>query len=182
MRIKMSRLSNLLKRIKMMAASNEQYIEILRDEGIRIGVGCTINKDVVFGTEPYLISIGDNVRVTLGVKFITHDGGIFVPRNLGLIDQRADKIGEIRIGNNVNIGWNAIIMPGVAVGNNVIVAAGAIVVRDVPDNSVVAGIPAKVIETIEEYAEKNKGRVLMTKQMADNDKEKYLLEYFRIKK
>lgn len=177
----MSRLSNLLKRIKMRVASNEEYINILRDEGIRIGEGCTINKDVVFGSEPYLISIGNNVRVTLGVKFITHDGGIFVPRNLGLIDQRADKIGKIDIGNNVNIGWNAIIMPGVTIGNNVIVAAGAIVVKDVPDNSVVAGSPAKVIETIEEYTEKNKEKVLMTKQMKDDDKQKYLLKYFGIK-
>lgn len=72
-------------------------------------------------------------------------------------------------------------MPGVTIGNNVIVAAGAIVVKDVPDNSVVAGSPAKVIETIEEYTEKNKEKVLMTKQMKDDDKQKYLLKYFGIK-
>lgn len=177
----MSVFINLIKRIQKIVFSNEQYIKILRKEGIRIGEGCMINKDVVFGTEPYLVSIGNNVRVTLGVKFITHDGGLFVLRNLGLIDERADKIGKINIGNNVNIGWNAIIMPGVTVGNNVIIAAGAVVVKDVPDGKVVAGVPAKIIETIEEYAEKNKEKILLTKHMNPIEKEKYLLDYFERK-
>ena len=174
----MSVFIDLIKKIQKLVSSNEQYIKILRKEGISIGEGCTINKDVVFGTEPYLISIGNNVRVTLGVKFITHDGGLFVPRNLGLIDKKADKIGKIKIGNNVNIGWNAIIMPGVTIGNNVIIATGSIVVKDVPDGTVVAGVPAKKIETIEEYVEKNKEKVLLTKHMKPIEKEKYLLDYF----
>ena len=108
---------------------------------------------------------------------VTHDGGLFVPRNLGLIDQRADKMGRIRIGNNVNVGWNAIIMPGVTIGNNCIVGAGAIVNKDVPDNSVVAGVPARVIETIEEYVEKNKDMVVLTKDMSRKEKKAYLLEH-----
>ncbi len=101
--------------IKIKLANNNQYIRYLRSIGVIIGNGCTINKDANFGTEPYLITIGDNVRITTGVKMITHDGGLFVPRNLGLIDERADKIGRITIGNNVNIGWNVIIMPGVII-------------------------------------------------------------------
>ena len=108
---------------------------------------------------------------------ITHDGGLFVPRNLGLIDKHADKIGRIRIGNNVNIGWNAIIMPGVTIGNNCVVGAGAVVNKDVPDNSVVAGVPARIIETIEEYAEKNKDKILLTKGMSAEEKKEYLLEH-----
>lgn len=109
-------------------------------------------------------------------SFFTHDGGYWVLRNLGLSKKQSEIYGPITVGNNVNIGWNAIILPGVSIGNNVIVGCGAIVTKDVPDNSVVAGVPAKIIETIEEYAEKNKDRVVMTKGMSYEEKKKYLME------
>jgi maltose O-acetyltransferase len=59
----------------------------------------------------------------------------------------------IVIGNNVWIGANATICPGVTIGNGVVIGAGAVVVKDVPDNVVVAGVPAKIIRTIEEDEE-----------------------------
>lgn len=55
---------------------------------------------------------------------------------------------KITIGNNVWVGWGAIILKGVTIGDNSIVAAGAVVVRDVPENVVVAGNPAKVVKRI----------------------------------
>ena len=55
----------------------------------------------------------------------------------------------VKIGNDVWIGGNATILPGVTIGNNVIVAAGAVVTHDVPDNVIVGGVPAKVIREIE---------------------------------
>jgi len=55
----------------------------------------------------------------------------------------------IRIGNDVWIGGNVTIMPGLTIGNNVVIAAGAVVTKDVPDNSLVAGIPAKKIRDLE---------------------------------
>ena len=55
----------------------------------------------------------------------------------------------VTIGNDVWIGGNVTILPGVTIGNNVIVAAGAVVTKDVPDNSLVGGVPAKLIRTIE---------------------------------
>lgn len=173
------RIKNLVKKIKINFADNNQYIDILRKDGVKIGCGCEINKSAVFGTEPYLISIGDNVRITLGVKFITHDGGMIVLRNLGLVNKNADKIGKITIGNNVNIGWNAIIMPGVSIGNNCVIAAGAIVTHDVADSSVVGGIPARYIESIDEYYEKNKNNLFATKNMSYKDKKEYLEKFFR---
>lgn len=174
----MKKMISLIKKIMIILATNAQYIRILRWEGVAIGERCTINKDVNFGTEPYLISIGNDVRITSGVKFITHDGGMFVLRNMNIIDERADKIGQIKIGNNVNIGWNAIVMPFVTIGNNVVIAAGAIVTKDVPDNTIVAGVPAKKIETIEEYAEKNRNRILLTKNMSFHKKREYLYKHF----
>lgn len=101
-------------------------------------------------------------------------GGLWVLRNMGLIDSRADKIGVIIIGDNVNIGWNAMIMPGVSIGNNVVIGCGAIVTKDVPNNSVVAGVPAKIIESIEEYCEKNIENILLTKGMSYIEKKEYL--------
>lgn len=60
--------------------------------------------------------------------------------------------------------------PGVTIGNNCIIGAGAVVTKDVPCNSVVAGVPAKFIETIEEYAEKNKDKIVLTRNLSAEEK------------
>ena len=62
----------------------------------------------------------------------------------------------IIIGNNVYIGNNVILLPGVTIGNNVIIGAGSVVSKNVQDNSVIAGVPAKVIKSTNEYFEKIK--------------------------
>jgi len=169
----------MIKKIRIFFASNDQYIQILRRGGVQIGTGCEIYKGVTFGKECYLITIGNNVRITTGVKLITHDGGLWVPRNMGIVDKRSDKFGRITIGNNVNIGWNALIMPGVTIGDNVIIGTGAVVTKDIPSNSVAAGVPAKVIESVEEYVRKNESRIVMTKGMSQNEKKLRILESFR---
>lgn len=148
-------------------------------KGLTMGVDSSVASSVYFGTEPYLIKIGDKVRVTQNVKFITHDGGMWVLRNLGIAPD-ADKFGTIEIGNNVNIGWNAIIMPNVTIGDNVIVGAGSIVTKDIPSNTVWAGVPAKKISTIEEYFKKNRNQYDYSKSFNSKEKEKYLKEkYFK---
>lgn len=58
------------------------------------------------------------------------------------------RVAPITIGDDVWIGGDAVVLPGVRIGNNVIVAAGAVVDKDVPDNCVVAGVPAKIIEQL----------------------------------
>lgn len=95
---------------------------------------------------------------------ITHDGSLWVTRRLGLLDEKIDKFGRIIVGDNTNIGLNSIILPEVTIGKNCIIGCGAVVTKDVPDNSVVSGVPAKIIETIEEYAEKNIDKIVMTKK------------------
>ncbi|HCJ91322.1 MAG: hypothetical protein I3I94_01775 [Acidaminococcaceae bacterium] len=55
----------------------------------------------------------------------------------------------VRIGDDVWVGGNVTILPGVTIGSNVVVAAGAVVTHDVPDNSLVAGVPARVIRKLE---------------------------------
>lgn len=174
--IVLKRIKKFLYKIIISFASSEQYIQLLRGGGVKIGSDCAIHKSVVFGTEPYLISIGNHVRITDGVKFITHDGGIWVARYLGMVDERADLIKEIKIGNNVHIGWNTLIMPGVSIGNNCIIGAGAVVTKDIPDNSIAVGIPAKVVESINEYVDKNKSKCLLTKNLNVREKKKVLLD------
>lgn len=161
-------------KLKKLLASEQTYVNILKRGGVKIGKNCIIDKTAEFGTEPYLISIGDNVRITKGVRFITHDGSLWVPRNLGLVDKKADFFGKIVIGNNVNIGWNSIIMPGVQIGDNCIIAAGAIVTKNIPDNSVAVGMPAKVLESVQEYADKKRNSCVLTKNMTSEEKKAYL--------
>ena len=69
------------------------------------------------------------------------------------------KIGRVTIGNNVFIGAESVVLPGVTIGNNVIVGANSTVTHDVPDNTVVAGSPARVICTLEEYLNKERSRM-----------------------
>ena len=63
------------------------------------------------------------------------------------------KAEPVRIGNDVWIGGNVTILPGINIGNNVVIAAGAVVTKDVPDNSLVGGIPAKLIKKLENDVE-----------------------------
>ena len=147
---------------------------ILKKKGVQLGNGIEIGKNVNFGSEPYLIEIENNVRISSNVNFITHDGGLWTLRKMGLLEN-ADYFGKIIIKENVNIGMNATIMPGVTIGKNSIVGFGAIVTKDVEPNTVVAGIPAKKIETTQEYYEKKKNKCDFTKNMNYYEKRKYLL-------
>ncbi len=106
--------------------------------------------------EPKLISFGNNVSVASGVTFVTHD---VIDKVLSKMESNFNfnyNCAPIQIGNNVFIGCNVTILPNVQIGNNVIIAAGSIVTKDVPDNSVVGGNPAKVIGNFSEYVNTRK--------------------------
>ena len=91
------------------------------------------------------VHIGNHVMIGPGTSIIT------VNHPLSPAGRRKHLgIGKpIHIGNDVWIGCNCTILPGVTIGNNVIVAAGAVVTKDVPDNSLVGGVPAKLIKSLE---------------------------------
>lgn len=148
-------------------------------KSVKLGQNCEVFKNVSLGSEPYLISIGDNVKITENVDFITHDGGVHVLRNLGYCKD-ADKFGMITIGNNVFIGKGATILSGVTIGDNSIIGTKSVVTRSVPNNSVVAGIPARIICTIEEYWQKNKDTIDNTKYLSQDEKKKYLFNKFNL--
>lgn len=166
----MVKLKSVIRKIKIKLCSNEQFIKMLRKEGMTIGKGCNIAKTIVIGDEPYLVSIGDNVRLTHNVQLITHDGSIWTLRKLGLVDKESVLYGRIVIGDNCNIGWNAMILPNVTIGDNCIIAANSVVTKNVPANSVVAGVPARVVENIDVYYKKHKDDLLPTYSMSKSQK------------
>lgn len=137
-------------------------IKYWQKRGAVIGKNCSINTSAKLGSEPYLVTIGNNVRINSNVQIYTHDGGLWVIRNLYNEYKNIDLFKKVIIGNNVHIGSNAVIMPGVTIGDNCIIGVGSIVTKNVPDNSVVAGVPARFIENITEYVEKNKAGFVNT--------------------
>lgn len=169
----------ILKVLKKIFLSPIKYAQSI---GVSVGKNCKFYHNITWGSEPYLIEIGDYVRITNGVSFITHDGGVWVLRNLKFKkeDINIDVFKRIKIGNNVHIGWNAIIMGGVTIGNNCIIGAGAVVTKDVPNNTIVAGVPAKKIKSVDEYYEKIKKNCDYTKGMNSKEKKKYLYKKFKI--
>jgi len=130
--------------------TGEPPIEQLIKMGLKVGKnfnkqdGCTIDYSHCF-----LISIGDNVTLAPNVIILAHDASTKMFLNYA-------KIGLVHIGNNVFIGAGSIILPNVKIGDNVIVGAGSIVTKDIPDNSLAAGNPAKVIGSVSDYLNKNK--------------------------
>lgn len=170
-------LKKMLRFINIKIMSEDKYIAYLRHKGVKIGQECEIHKEAIFGSEPYLITIGNHVRITRGVKFVTHDGGLWVLRKLGKCPN-ADHFGSIVIGDNTHIGWDSTIMPGVHIGNNCVIGCSSVVTKDIPDNSVAVGVPARVIETIDQYYEKNAKNLVPTYGMSASEKELYLKENY----
>ena len=153
--------------LKKIIFSNEDYA---RQLGVSIGKGCKI-ATTHFGSEPYLIEIGDHVQITQGVRFFNH-GAAWVFRE-EIPD--LDVFGKIKIGNNVYIGNNALIMPGVTVGDQVIIGAGAVVTKSVKSNQIIAGNPAKVIGEVEELKKRLLPYNMKSKGMNYDEKKNFLL-------
>jgi acetyltransferase-like isoleucine patch superfamily enzyme len=123
------------------APSDAAIVARLRARGVRIGADCRIYS-TDFSTEPYLVTLSDGVGIAGGVKFITHDGAARL-RKAGR--PNIQLLAPIVVGANTFIGENAIILPGTSIGQDCIIGAGAVVRGKIPDNSLVAGNPARVV-------------------------------------
>lgn len=121
-----------------------------RKKGICLGDGCCLYSDIST-PESFLITIGNNVTISNDVQLLTHDNSI---DRISL--EVSDILGEIRIGDNCFIGAHSILLPGVTLGKEVIVGAGAVVTKSYPDGSIVAGNPARLIGNSKDFVKKYK--------------------------
>lgn len=127
-------------------------INRLRRAGLVIARDCKMQNLPNFGSEPYLITIGSHVAFAMDVTFITHDGGTYVFRHEEKY-KNVIKYGRITIQDNCVIGQRVIILPGVTIGPNSVVAAGSVVSRNIPPGVLAAGNPAKPVLSIRQYAD-----------------------------
>lgn len=120
----------------------------------QIGEDCSILLSTIF-TDPEYVSLGNNVHFS-DCTVLGHDGSIaMLDHALG---EALDSVGYVVIHDNVFIGYGAVIMPNCSIGPNAIVAAGSVVTKDVPANSVVGGVPASVIAGFDEHVERIRER------------------------
>lgn len=138
---------DVMKSYPKMLAGYDLYTLIKR--GLKVGEDFSMQPDCFIDySHCWLITIGNSVRFAPRVQLIAHDGSL-----RGTTGQV--KIGLINIGDNVFIGNGAIVLPGVSIGNNCVIGAGSVVTKNVPENSVAAGNPAKIICLTEELVRKS---------------------------
>lgn len=175
----MSIVKNLIRKLEKRRANRsfESKRQYLIAQGAVIGEGTRLMCSTdAFGSEPYLVRVGKSCELAGEIKFITHDGGVAVLSNCGYFGgERRDIAAPIVVGDNVVIGQGAYIMPGVTIGSNVVIGARALVTKDIPDNCVAAGFPARVVKTLDEYhaGVEAKGWFYPTARMPREEKRKY---------
>ena len=137
------------------------YIKYLRKRGIVIGdktVFYNPSSVVIDTRKPYLLKIGNYCKITDGVTILCHDYSISVARRVyGVF---AGGTGPVSIGDNVFIGVKSTILAGTTIGDNCIVGANSLVKGQFPSNCVIAGNPARVICSLDEYYTKNLSKLI----------------------
>lgn len=144
------RLTGLYRRL--CAPDGEAWARVLRRHGglFAMGEHCSVQTNVLI-TDPPHVRLGNNVRLS-GCTLFGHDGSVNMLKRLS--GKTLDRVGKIDIRDNVFIGHQAIVLPGVTIGPNVVVAAGAVVTKDVAPDTVVAGNPARPIGTVSALIER----------------------------
>ena len=156
-----SRIRLILRRLWNESMNGAEYVRFLRKQGIRIGENVNFrypSHTLIDTTRPCLVEMGNNIDINDNFTILTHDFGTFVFREY--YKDFVNSSGKVKIGNNIVFGRDVTVLKGVTIGNNCIIGAGSIITKSIPDNSVVAGNPAKVICSLDEYYHKRKNRQL----------------------
>lgn len=128
----------------------EYTTERLIKMGMQVGENFKrLNGVILDPAHCWLIEIGNNVTLAPRVHVLCHDASTKHVMNY-------TKIGRVNIGDNVFIGAESVVLLGVTIGSNVVIGANSTVTKDIPDNTVFAGTPAKYICTFDEYIDKQK--------------------------
>jgi maltose O-acetyltransferase len=139
-----------VERLKLRALQRlrgELNVDRLVAHGLELGRGTFVARNVYLDPgHPWLITIGDDAGLSPGTVVIVHDASM--QRHMG-----CTRIARVVIGNRVFVGVGAIILPGSRIGDDSIVAAGAVVRGDIPPGSLVAGNPAKIVSDVKSMAE-----------------------------
>lgn len=139
--------------------------------GVKIGRNTMINTRN-WSTEPYLVTIGNDCQITSDVWFHTHGGGHVIRQNI----PDFDCFGEIIVEDGAYIGTGAQILPGCRIGTGALVAAGSIVTKSVPAHSVVAGAPARIICSVEDYLKRVESYNMHTNGMSWGQKKLIIMQ------
>ena len=154
-------------------------VEYAKSLGVKMKGKVTIygSSYKMFSSESFLVTLGDNVFISLDAKFICHDGSV-LPFRKDIPDLDITK--RINVGNNVFIGLGALILPGVTIGNNCVIGAYSVVTKDVPNETIVGGNPAKIIKKTDEYLAKAKRDSLHIGHLTGKEKETVYKNIFGI--
>jgi len=136
----------IIRKIRLRYSSEETVNNILRKLGMRIGKNSRVYTLRIPG-EAWLVRIGDNCAIGPDVTFVTHNANTIFQHKY----ETLTGFGCIDLKDNTYVGVNATIMPNVTCGPNCVIGACAVVTKDVPPDTVVAGNPARVVCTLDEY-------------------------------
>ena len=141
--------------------NREMPLSYLQKRGLKVGKNFSKQQGCFFDpSHCFLIEIGDNVTFSNRVTLLAHDASS--KRLTSYV-----KIGRIKIHDNVFVGAGSTILPNTIIGENAVIGAGSVVTKDVPTGCVVAGNPASVIMTVEEYEQKLKRKLNQTKPFGE---------------
>jgi len=146
---------------KWVRRNSISYISFLRDNGVEIGDNCVFRSPTTTRIDlqrPELISIGNNVDMNMNFQIMTHDWGSLVFR--AKYHDFINSTGKVVIGSNIYFGTNVVVLKGVSIGDNCIIGAGSLVTKNIPANSVAAGVPCKVVCSLDDYYNKRKALAL----------------------
>lgn len=139
--------------------------------GVKLGSNCRINCNILT-SESYLIELGNNVTISDHVSFVTHDNSISK-----IVPGKSDVYGRIKVGNNCFIGAHSILMYGITLADDIIVASGSVVTKSFSESRVIiGGNPAKVISSWDKFAKKCADKAISLSSLKNEDKRRILLQ------
>ncbi len=145
--------------ILMLTNDNCKRISIIKKHNLygSIGENCYIQKRKL-PLYSNLVFLHNNVHIASSVGFVTHDiiHNMLNNKYRGRGGRFIEKVGCIEVMDNVFIGSGTRILYNIHIGTNVIIGSGSLVTKDIPDNSVYAGVPARFVCSFDEYVEKHR--------------------------